>query len=265
MPDYARVCERAARIGGEVLLSYRDKFQVREKGPADLVTEADLASQAAIRECLLASFPDHDFLGEEDDPAAAQRSESDFTWIVDPLDGTTNYVHGLENYSVSVALQQRAGTGTKIIEGAIYDPVRDHCFRATLGGGAYCNDTKLQVSEVKELNKALIAASLPAKIARDSSEICRFVDIMLSCQAIRRLGSAALNLCYVAAGQLDGYWATSVKQWDVAAGLLLVAEAGGQVSHISGKTLDLEDPKFVAAGSKELHRQMIEVLTLHND
>ena len=263
MHDYKRVCEQAARAGGEVLLQYRNKFSVREKGPADLVTEADLASQVAVREFVLGAFPDHNFLGEEDDPEAVEQSDSDFTWIVDPLDGTTNYVHGLENYCVSVALQQRNKSGeSKIIEGAIYDPVRDRCYRATLGAGAFCDGLPLEVSGVTQVDKSLVAASLPAKIARDSGEIERFVDVMLKCQAIRRLGSAALNLCYVAAGQLDAYWATSVKQWDVAAGLLIVAEAGGQVSHISGGSLDLEDPKFVVSATPGLHSELVKLLSV---
>jgi len=261
MHDYARVCEQAARAGGEVLLQYRNKFSVREKGPSDLVTEADLASQVAVREFVLGAFPDHNFLGEEDDPQALEQSDSDFTWIVDPLDGTTNYVHGLENYCVSVALQQRKNGESKIIEGAIYDPVRDRCYRATLGGGAYCDGVQLSVSDVTELSKSLIVASLPAKVARDSGEIERFIDVMLNCQALRRLGSAALNLCFVAAGQLDAYWATSVKQWDVAAGLLIVAEAGGQVSHISGGPLDLDDPKFVVSSTPDLHGDLVKLLS----
>ena len=260
MQGYKRVCEQAARAGGEVLLQYRNKFNVREKGPADLVTEADLASQVAVREFVLGAFPDHNFLGEEDDPAGITQSDSDFTWIVDPLDGTTNYVHGLENYCVSVALQHRRDAETKIIEGAIYDPLRDRCYRATLGSGAFCNGEPLHVSNVAEVGKSLIAASLPAKIAPDSGEIERFVRVMLACQAIRRLGSAALNLCYVAAGQLDAYWATSVKQWDVAAGLLIVKEAGGQVSHITGGPLSLADPKFIVSATANLHTEMVDLL-----
>lgn len=259
MHDYGRVCEEAARAGGQVLMQYRDKFKVREKGPADLVTEADIASQVAVRDFVLGKFPEHNFLGEEDsdetDVMSVNQSESDFTWIVDPLDGTTNYVHGLENYCVSVALKESAN----VIAGAIYDPVRDTCFHATLGGGAFRDEQRLSVSDVSQLSQALVAASLPARVPRGSDEIDRFVEVMLTCQAIRRLGSAALNLCYVAAGQLDAYWATSVKQWDVAAGLLIVAEAGGQICHIDGGELSLDDPKFIVASTTQLRKELVDL------
>jgi myo-inositol-1(or 4)-monophosphatase len=159
-----------------------------------------------------------------------------------------------------VALQQRTDKESRIVAAAIYDPVRDRCFHATLGGGAFCDATPIKVSDVQQVDKALVAASLPPRVERDSDEIRRFVDVMLTCQAIRRLGSAALNLCYVACGQLDAYWATSVKQWDVAAGLLIVEEAGGTVTRIDGEELCLEEPKFISAGTTELHQQMVKLL-----
>lgn len=256
MQEFETVCEQAARAGGAVLMEYRGKFNVREKAPADLVTEADISSQEAIRALVLNKFPEHNFVGEEDTPDQSEASSSEFTWIVDPLDGTTNYVHGLENYCVSVALQQ----ADRIVAGAIFDPIRDHCFRATLGGGAFCNERPLRVSGVHSLDQALVAASLPARVERDSDEITRFADVMVRCQAIRRLGSAALNLCYVAAGQLDAYWATSVKKWDVAAGLLIVSEAGGVISNIDGSTLNLDRPRFIAASQTPLQQQLVAVL-----
>lgn len=265
MQELARVCEQAARAGGEVLLRYRGKFEVREKAPSDLVTEADIASQAVIRDFVLGAFPDHDFLGEEDDPSIAANSDNEFTWVVDPLDGTTNYVHGLENYCVSVALQQKTPDGVRVIEGAVYDPVRDMSFRATLGGGAFCNEKPIKVSDVNSLNKALVVASLPARVGRESGEVNRFLEVMFNCQAIRRLGSAALNLCYVASGRLDAYWATSVKKWDVAAGLLLVQEAGGVATSLDGGTLDIDKPKFICASTEELHREMVELFAAVGD
>jgi len=256
MHDFARVCEEAARAGGEVLMGFRGRFKVREKAPADLVTEADFGSQEAIRKLILREYPDHCFVGEEDLPGETTATDSEFTWVVDPLDGTTNYVHGLESYCVSVALLQH----DTVISGAIYDPIRDQCFRAAKGHGAFCNDEKLNVSRVEAVDQALIAASLPARVERNSKEVDRFCDVMVRCQAIRRLGSAALNLCYVAAGQLDAYWATSVKKWDVAAGLLIVSEAGGTISNLQGEALDLERPRFVAAGQDTLRVELIEIL-----
>ena len=205
----------------------------------------------------MGTFPDHNFLGEEDLEETSSTADSEFTWIVDPLDGTTNYVHGLENYSVSVALQRN----DEIVVGAIYDPVRDHCYSASLGNGSYLNGSRLSVSRVMEIKDALIAASLPARVERESDEISRFVEVTVRCQAIRRLGSAALNLCFLAAGQLDAYWATSVKKWDVAAGLLIVQEAGGRITALDGTPLDIEKPKFVAAGHSSLHTELVELFS----
>ena len=188
MQDYGRVCVAAARAGGAVLMQYRNKFNVREKGPADLVTEADVASQVAVRDFVLGEFPDHNFLGEEDSPdedttsslgANPVASESEFTWIVDPLDGTTNYVHGLENYCVSVALKQ----GTNVIAGAIFDPVRDICFHATLGRGAFRDEQKLQVSDVQQIVKHLLRQSPSFMNARYCFQSC----------VIKRLGRHPRN------------------------------------------------------------------------
>ena len=255
MTDYKKICEQAARAGGAVLLDWRGRFQVREKAPADLVTEADLASQKTIRELVLAEFPDHDFLGEEDSPAAA--AVSDYRWIVDPLDGTTNYVHGMNNYSVSVALEHQG----RIIAGAVFDPVADECYTAALGEGAWLGETPIRASDVTELEQALVAVSLPARVQRDSPDIQDFIEATLRCQAVRRMGSAALNLCYLAAGRFDAYWASSTKIWDIAAGVLLVSEAGGTVRARGGGPLELATPNFVAAATPALHAELEDLLT----
>lgn len=258
MSEYARICEKAARAGGAVLREMQGKFQVHEKGPADLVTEADFASQAAIFATISANFPDHRLLGEESAPeqqTASSDQDTEFVWIVDPLDGTTNYVHGLENYCVSVALQ-RSG---EIIVGAIYDPVRDHCYRAAIGKGAFLNETRIHTSNVTSVGDALLSASFSPRVPRDSPEIGRFLEALVECQAIRRLGSAALNLCYVASGKLDGYWATSLKQWDVAAGILIVNEAGGVIADIDGTSFSLTEPRFIATAGRELSQDLLRI------
>lgn len=258
MREFATICEEAAKVGGQVLLDMRGKFTAREKAPADLVTEADVASQRAIKKLVIGEYPQHGFVGEEYLGDALETSPAaEYTWIVDPLDGTTNYVHGMENYCVSVALQH----AKEILVGAIYDPVREKCFSATRGGGAFCNGVRIAVSDVSLLNQALVAASLPATVERTSAEISRFLEVLLRCQALRRLGSAALNLCYVANGSLDAYWATSVKKWDVAAGLLIVREAGGSVSGLDGAELDIDNPQFVAAGQESLHQELVGILS----
>lgn len=259
--SYREVCEAAARAGGEVLRGWLGRIRAREKGRNDLVTEADVESQQVIQQLVLTRFPEHLFLGEESTdegrPDLRQAFESDTpVWIVDPLDGTTNFVHGLPAFSVSVAVSQRGRT----VAGVVYDPIADECFSATAGGGAFLNGEAIRVSDCRSLDQALVAASFSAHVERDSPEIRRFVEVMMRCQAIRRFGSAALNLCYVAAGRLDGYWATSVKAWDVAAGCLILAEAGGQVTHIDGRPFSLLDPRFASSATESLHGELVEVL-----
>ena len=256
MQDYITVCEQAARRGGAILLDWQGRINPREKAPKDLVSEADLASQKAIYEIVHSAFPDHDFLGEEGNPIAIAQRESEFRWIVDPLDGTVNYVHQLPAYSVSVALEQRG----ELQAGVVYDPIADECFSAVRGEGAFLNGAKIEVSGCDSLRTALVAASFSAGVSRDAEEINRFLDVLVECQALRRLGSAALNLAYLAAGRLDAYWATSVKVWDVAAGLLLVQEAGGSVSGVAGEPFDLSRPRCAAASSKTLHSALIGIL-----
>lgn len=249
MPDYLTICEAAARAGGRELLEWLGRINVREKAPKDLVTEADLASQRKIRNIVLEAFPDHAFLGEEDDQEVVNNVEdAEYRWIVDPLDGTTNFVHQMPAFSVSVALEQNG----EIIVGVIFDPVAEECFSAMLGGGAFLNGKAIQASSYKLLPDALIAASFSTTVERDSEEIKRFLEVLVECQALRRLGSAALNLAYLACGRLDGYWATSVKTWDVAAGLLLAREAGAVMQGIDGGPVELARPRFVAAATPEL-------------
>jgi myo-inositol-1(or 4)-monophosphatase len=256
MQEYITVCEHAARSGGQVLLDWQGRINPREKGPKDLVSEADLASQQEIHKILYEAFPDHDFLGEEDDPNDQTQRKSDYRWIVDPLDGTVNYVHGLPAYSVSIALEHRG----ELQVGVVFDPISQECFSAARGQGAFLDGESISTSDCRELRTALTAASFSANVDRESEEITRFLNVLVECQALRRLGSAALNLAYVASGRLDAYFATSVKIWDVAAGLLLVQEAGGIVSGVDGKSFDLSKPKFATAATTELHEAFVEVL-----
>jgi myo-inositol-1(or 4)-monophosphatase len=256
MSEFLTVCERAARAGGAALLDWRGRFDVREKGPADLVTQADVASQEAIRRIVLGAFPSHGFLGEEN-PSDAD-PDAEYLWIVDPLDGTTNYVHDLPSYAVSVALRHRprgvaapAATGAtvsadRLLAGVVFDPVANECFTAAAGAGAYLNGRPIRVSAIAALSQALVAASFPARVDRDSPEIVDLLNLLPHCQAFRRMGSAALNLCYLAAGRLDAYWSTSTKVWDIAAGVLIVREAGGIVAAPGGGPLDLDRAQFAA-------------------
>lgn len=257
--QFLALCEQAARVGAGILMDWRDKFTAREKGPKDLVTEADLASQVAINKLLLEAHPDFDFLGEEDLSLGGRATsrKSDYRWIVDPLDGTANYVHRLQTFATSIGLQYR----DQIIAGAIFDPISDECYTAALGGGAFLNGQPIRVSDCAEISQALVAVSFRANVDRGSQDVTRFIETMHACQSIRRLGSAALNCCYVAAGRLDGYFATSgIQAWDVAAGVLIITEAGGTLSGIDGGPLDIESPEMIAASSPILHRQMLDVI-----
>lgn len=257
--QFLAICERAARVGAGILMEWRDKFTAREKGPKDLVTEADLASQVAIRKLVLDAHPDHDFLGEEDASLGGRATErkSEYRWIVDPLDGTANYVHRLQTFATSIGLEHQG----RIIAGAIFDPISDECYTASLGGGAFLNGRPIRVSDCHEISQALVAVSFRANVERGSQDVQRFIETMHACQSIRRLGSAALNCCYVAAGRLDGYFATSgIQAWDVAAGVLMITEAGGVLTGIGGGPLNIEVPEMIAAASPQLHQQMLEVI-----
>jgi myo-inositol-1(or 4)-monophosphatase len=248
-----------------VLLDWQHRFQAREKASRDLVTEADVAAQETIRRIIHKAFPDHDFLSEEEacdrvhqGLEAIQQRRSDFRWIVDPLDGTTNYVHHLPGYAVSIALQQ----GSDLVLGAVYDPIADELFVAQRGHSATLNGQPITTSGCERLGEALMAVSFSPHVKRQSLEIRRFVEILLASQSVRRMGSAALNLSYVAAGRLDGYVATSVNIWDVAAGMLLVREAGGAESGIDGDALCLERPELIAAASQPLLGHLVNVLNV---
>ena len=256
MQDIAGVCEKAARLGGQILLEWRGRFHVREKGPFDLVTEADLEAQRAIKSCLLSTFPDHSFLGEEDTSdtrATLQPGIASGCWIVDPLDGTTNYVHGLKGYCTSVAFRQ----DDEVVTGAIYDPESDECYTATRGQGAYLNGNQISTSEATSLGDSLAAVSFPPKVKRDSEDVKAFLAVLDRCRAIRRLGSAALNLAYVAAGNLDAYWAMNLQTWDMAAGMLIVQEAGGLVTSPDGTAVELKQPRLIASAGRQLHQELV--------
>ncbi len=253
---FRAACERAAQAAGEKLLAWRTSVQAREKGPRDLVTEADLASQRLIRRMLLEAHPDHGFLGEEQQEEAAAGQRCEYQWIVDPLDGTTNYVHGLPHYAVSVALEHQG----QVLVGTVYDPVVRETFTAVRGQGAYLNGEPLRTSRTTNLGQALVAVSFAASVERDAAEVHQFLEVLPVCRAMRRLGCSSLNLAYLAAGRFDAYWAMSTKAWDIAAGVLLVQEAGGLVTGIDGGPLDVYQGRFAAAATPELHAELLALL-----
>lgn len=257
IPDRAALralAVEAAGAGGRTLLAWRDKFTTREKGPADLVTDADLASQRAVRELLLSVRPDDAFVGEESSAGDVELAAGRVCWVVDPLDGTTNYVHGFPMYATSVA----ATLDGALLAGAVYDPLRDEMFSAALGDGATLNDQPLRVTEATELGESLVAVSLPPRVEPNSPDLARFISVVEKCRAVRRSGSAALNLAYVAAGRLDAHWAHTIHAWDAAAGVLLCLEAGAHVTNCSGGPFELWPADYLVASTPELHTALLE-------
>jgi myo-inositol-1(or 4)-monophosphatase len=222
----------------------------------DFVTDADLASEAAVRRVIGARFPQHEFIGEEQPPETYPDDPDQMVWLVDPLDGTTNYMHGYPHYAVSLAVAR----GREILAGVVYDPVAEQCFAALAGHGAWCNGVKLKTSGVTQVGAALVAVSLPARVRRDAPDLLDFVEAVQVCQGVRRSGSAALNLAHVASGALDAFWANHIQPWDVAAGVLLVREAGGVVTARRGSEFDLWNPNFLATAGREVHRGLLQAL-----
>ncbi|MEN1678097.1 MAG: inositol monophosphatase family protein [Planctomycetota bacterium] len=260
LTEITAVAKDAAIAGGRELLRWRGKFKTREKGAADFVTDADLASQEAIQRIVAERFPSHLFVGEESDGGAldaAQRDTESFCWVVDPLDGTTNYVHDFPSYAVSIAVAQ-AG---KPIAASIYDPLRDELYWAQKGAGAWLGDGRLETGSAATLGEGLVAISLPPSNVGDSKDFRDLFQIGPQCRAVRRIGSAALNLAYVAAGRLDAYWARDIYPWDVAAGVLLVTEAGGVATSIDGNEFYVWRPACIACCGDAIYRQLFAELS----
>jgi myo-inositol-1(or 4)-monophosphatase len=256
MQEYLRVCEQAVRAGGAVIQDWVGRFEVQKKGPADLVTQADLASQQEIERIVLGRFPDHCLLGEEADGSQTPAARAEYRWIADPLDGTTNYVHQVPHYCVSLGLERNG----ELLVGAVFDPVNDECYTASRGGGAYLNGKKIHTSEVSELSESLAVVGFPPNVTMGSHDLLVFLEAVQRCQAIRRTGSAALNLCYVAAGRFDVFWSFATKIWDVAAGALIVREAGGVLTSPEGGEFMLEEARFAAAANRPLHTELLELI-----
>jgi len=261
--EYFRVCYEAAKLGGQVLMDRLGRVQAHEKGRADLVTEADLASQRAIAELIGANYPDHAIVGEELlAERTVQNGESPrrHVWYIDPLDGTTNYVHQVPHFSVSVAL----AVDGKPVVGVVFNPVRNECFSAVAGQGAWLEDPtlfgpgrkRLRTSGTERLQDSLVAIGLPANVQPDSADLKMFLAAVPRCQAIRRTGSAALNLAYVAAGRFDAAWSFSTHCWDVAAGVLMISEAGGAICNTTGQAFSLPQGHVMAAASRSLLQEV---------
>ncbi len=250
------VASRAARKAGDVLQDWRQRFTVSEKSRFNLVTEADFAAEEAISGILQQEFPDHGFLGEEG--LNQTSSASPYRWIVDPLDGTGNYVHGFPYYCVSIGLEQ----AEELVLGVIYDPNRDELFHAVKGQGAFLNGRPIRVSAAATLGQALCVASLPVQGDPHHPAVARFLAALPRVQSLQRTGSAAMNLANLACGRLEAFWSSTLKPWDMAAGAILVSEAGGLVTRLDHDPFDVHQQEILACCTPEIHAELRDVLHL---
>jgi myo-inositol-1(or 4)-monophosphatase len=254
-----------AREAGALLLHYFQKhIKIEYKGDADLVTAADRASEALIRERIQQQFPGHDVLGEEQ---GLNDQGSDYRWYVDPLDGTTNFAHGYPVFCVSMALEHRelerraskeqAEKQAQRIAGVVYDPTRDELFSAEQGKGAHLNGAAIRVSQAAHLKESLLATGFPSHKRHKNPNIHFYHQITLRTHGVRRAGSAALDLCNVASGRFDGFWEFNLNPWDTAAGALIVEEAGGKISRFDGSPFEIDSRETLASNGL-IHPALVE-------
>ena len=260
MTPMMNIAVRAARDAGKVVVQFMDRIDrlpVITKEKNDFVTEVDQKAEQVIVNTLRQAFPDHAILAEES--GRSGNSDSEYQWIIDPLDGTTNYLHGFPQFSISIALKQR----DKLVLGVVYDPLRQELFTASLGDGAYLNNRRIRVSKQMGLNGALLGTGFPYKDFRYlDNYMDMFKSLVTETSGLRRAGSAALDLAYVACGRLDGFWEMNLQSWDIAAGALLVREAGGIITDFSANDDYLKSGNVIAANPK-VFNQMLKTLEPH--
>ena len=252
--ELLNIAVRSAKIAGTIINKRIDTSKrVTYKGIVDLVTDVDKLCEQNIINTITRSFPEHSILSEE---IGGIEKSSNYKWIIDPLDGTTNFFHSYPFVSVSIAVEYKG----KIIVGVVYDPVKKELFHAVKGKGAFLNNKKLHVSNVKAVEQSLLSTGFPYDL-RTSTEnnIENWIKFIRKAQAVRRDGSAALDLCYVAAGRFDGFWEMKLKPWDVAAGFLIIQEAGGMVTDFKGNAYSIYTNHIVASNA-HLHRLLLGVL-----
>ncbi len=247
---------RVAQDAGRLL---RDRvgtrIEVAHKGAINIVTDVDLASERLIREAIATQYPRHQVLAEE---CGLDESRSEYRWVIDPLDGTTNYAHGYPVFCVSIALEYQGET----ILGVVYDPMRDELFTAERGGGAALNNRPIRVSSTASMMESLLSTGFPYDIRTSRlTNLDHWANFAMNAQAIRRDGAAALDLSYVACGRYDGFWELNLSPWDMAAGALIVTEAGGRVSNFDGGEFSSYKPEIIASNGL-IHDRMIEVIAM---
>jgi myo-inositol-1(or 4)-monophosphatase len=252
MPSYLDISAEIAREAGALLANYFERHIGYElKGDYDLVTEADRASERLVIERLRSHFPAHSIVAEE---GGGHQGSSEFCWYVDPLDGTTNFAHGFPMYNVTMALEQ-AG---ELIAGVIFDPMRNEMFLSERGSGAYLNYRRIRVSKAERLEDSLVATGFPSRKRHENINVHFYYQLAMITHGVRRAGSAALDLAYVASGRLDGFWEFGLNPWDMAAGVLLINESGGRCSDMLGGPVKLRGPHLLADNGA-IHEGMLGV------
>ncbi|MBM2829432.1 MAG: Inositol-1-monophosphatase [Gammaproteobacteria bacterium] len=255
MQPMLNIAIRAARAAGNIIIRHIDHIQdllVSTKGRNDFVTEVDRQAEAIIIDTIHKAYPNHAILAEESGP----QGNNDYQWIIDPLDGTTNFLHGFPQFAVSIALQHKG----VLTQAVVYDPLRQELFTSSRGDGAYLNDRRIRVSRQKYLEGALLGTGFPFKEQQRFEQYLDTFRALSSLTAgIRRAGSAALDLAYVACGRLDGFWEFGLEPWDIAAGALLIEEAGGMISDISGEE-DYLNVGDILCGNPQVYKDLVKVL-----
>jgi len=256
MNPTTNIAIRAARQAGKILVQYFDRvdsLNIREKSSNDFVSEVDKAAEDAIIDIIKAAYPDHSILAEE---SGKHKGNSDYLWIIDPLDGTTNYLHGFPQFAVSIALQYKG----QLESAVVFDPIRDEMFTADRGAGAYLNDRRIRITGKASLQGALLGTGIPF---RDQTHMDSYLEMLRALTkntaGVRRPGSAALDFAWLASGRIDGFWELGLSSWDFAAGALLVKEAGGLVTDIGGGENYLETGNVVA-GHVKLTREILQTI-----
>ena len=245
-----------ARAAGQVLLEkFGRRIDISRKGETNLVTEADLASEALIVDRIRSKYPKHSLLAEESGHTASVDGHSAWRWIIDPLDGTTNFAHGYPCFAVTLALEHEG----RLVVGVTYDPTRDEMFSAERGRGASLNNKPIHVSQTSILKDSLLVTGFPYEVTKREDLIQKLTSFLLHARGVRRDGSAAIDLAYVACGRFDGFWEDGLNAWDVAAGILMIEEAGGKISDYHGRECSHQKPPLCASNGI-IHGQMIEIL-----
>ena len=262
MQPLLNIAIRAARRGGEIIvrgMNRLHRLDVQRKGQNDFVSEIDLASERDIIETIRKHYPDHAVLAEESGQSAGRGNNDEFVWIIDPLDGTTNFLHGFPQFAVSIAVQRRG----RIEHAVVYDPLRQELFTASRGEGAQVDGRRIRVSTHIGLEGALIGTGFPyrSNLHWLDNYMAMMKAVMQQTAGIRRPGAAALDLAYVAAGRLDGFWEIGLAPWDTAAGMLLITEAGGMVATLTGAEFKMQP--HIVAGTPKVYTPLLELLAPH--